>query len=138
MKWTNRVRTIEIRNTAPGAAYVPVSLWKNCPLLSAYAAIVLYSTDDRHPRACRYCAHFGRYVSGGVWCALHPHVAAAGMGCVHFLREIGADDDRPAPPRWSRRSFRKRYARMARYDSPGRFRTCASMSDTSIAPSAQS
>jgi hypothetical protein len=77
--------------------------------------------DDRHhPRARRYCAHFGRYVSGGVWCLRDLHMSAGGRGCVFFLRESGADDDERAPANWSRRTLRNRYARAVLYKSPGR------------------
>jgi hypothetical protein len=53
---------------------------------------------DRHARACRYCRWYGGLVDGtsSVWCLRDKLVCAAGMGCVHFEREPGADDDVPA------------------------------------------
>jgi hypothetical protein len=50
---------------------------------------------DAALRLCRYCQHFGKYTSGGVWCLNNERVCATGMGCVFFVREPGTDDDVP-------------------------------------------
>src|SRR5213595_782473 len=59
-----------------------------------------FNPGAEHPGGCFTCRYFGERVDVAVWCGMpgHGHVRSqAERGCAFWERELGADDELPAP-----------------------------------------